>query len=459
MRRQANACDPRAAALQVIRDTEGGEDLQQALNRLLSRSPHTPQDRHLCTQICYGYFRYKGRLEFILGRYIQRKWRKLPRPMTRALGLAAYELLFLDRVPQYATVSWYVRYINRKTSKQLAGVANAVLRRLADSEGDALHDPEFFAEAGNDAALFLSRWYSCPEWMARLWLAEQGREESEKLLQASLQQPPVGLRINQAMPEGETVLSGLVQSRECLAELGFGLALTRSPGPFLDELLAKGLVSRQSLAAQEALKALKPEGWDEPVWEACAGRGGKTAMLREMGVEQLWASDKDMVRLAGLRSELERLHLPGVPIFCADASQSFPIRRSPASLLLDVPCSGLGVISRRPDLKWKRCPEDVANLAGLQARMLRNAGAALPSKGRIAFMTCTVTHQENRNQVQRFLRENPDWEMELEWQTESGSRLAEFFYVASLRRKKVAVQLYSHDFRSGSGRQNQTGCL
>ena len=146
------------------------------------------------------------------------------------------------------------------------------------------------------------------------------------------------------------------------------------------------------------LADLDSPSWREPIWDCCAGRGGKTTALLEQGHRGIWASDVSLRRLRGLRGELGRLRLPAVPVFRADATNP-PLGEKPRTILIDAPCTGLGVLSRRPDAKWKRGPRDVVDLAAVQRRILEACAALLPSGGRLVYLTCTATRAENDDQA------------------------------------------------------------
>lgn len=136
-------------------------------------------------------------------------------------------------------------------------------------------------------------------------------------------------------------------------------------------------MSRQSLAAGDLLTRLESTAWPEPIWDCCSGRGGKATALMEQGHNRIFASDSNRRRVRGLREEITRLGLPLPYVFLADAA-SPPLKKAPQTILVDAPCSGLGVLSRRPDTKWKRTPQDISSLAVIQHRMLESCAAFSP---------------------------------------------------------------------------------
>jgi 16S rRNA (cytosine967-C5)-methyltransferase len=394
------------------------QDIQAALDVALSSGPIDPRDVGLATELCYGYLRYKGRIKYVLSRFLKDPGR-LPDKMHLAMGVAAYEILFLSKVPVYASVDWAVEFSKSKPGARYSGLFNAVLRRVGEL-GDGAHDPDFYRK---DASLpeFLTRWYSCPQWLVDLWWRTYGEETATLYLEAQLKAPAVGINLY-GHPEADEIFSELAGLPEVLDIEGLSLALP--PGTsFEDE--PEPPLARQSFAARQAVEALDPDSWLEPIWDACSGRGGKTRILLEHD-RKVFASDPHKGRLTALR----RL-LPGVETFEANAATAVP-PREPGTILLDLPCSGLGVLSRRPDTKWKRRTKDLDDLMKLQTEILENALRRVKRGGKIAVITCTLNPDENEGLIQRFLAEHENVELKKDWTTPADSPLNEFFYGALL---------------------------
>ncbi|AGW12746.1 transcription antitermination factor NusB [Megalodesulfovibrio gigas] len=426
----------RRCALDVLTDVLGTQrPLQEALDARLSGDPAlktSPKDRALATNLVYGTLRHMGRLESILGRFL-RKPGNVPPAGSRILLAAAYELLFLHRIPAYATLNWAVEAMKRQVGPQLAGLANAVLRKVADI-GPAHQDLSTYRR-GNDFKQAAAAYYSLPPWLIDLLIKEKGREEALLYMEAFLREPPLGLRINRTRPGHEAVFTSIATMHACLgAELPW---IMLHPDNDLDvaSLVEKGMASRQSAASQAALQALQPADWPTPVWDACAGHGGKTLWLVEAGVQPVWASDVHRGRLAGLKTDAVRLGLPVPPVFAASGTQPPPLRHAPRTILLDAPCTGLGVIARRPDIKWHRRPEEVQTLARVQRQLLERCWSVLPSGGRLAYITCTLTHAENAGQVERFLAGHADARELTRHATPPASLAREFFFASLLEKR------------------------
>lgn len=417
-----------------------GRDLQAALDTALTADPLSDRDAALVTELAYGYCRLKGRVDALLDRFLDAQ-RPLPPEARLALGLAAHEIAHLDRVPAYASVNWAVDWAKGYTRAHLSGLFNAVLRRVADM-AEAARTLAPYKEGARDEAEVLSRYYSCPEWIVRLWLKEYPREDAARYLKAQARPPAMGLAVDaQALGEDAALALSrrLGAHPSCLARQGLGLALR--PGGALDQVAEelglapaeRAAVYRQGFAARQALAALSPGRWEAPVWDACSGRGGKTRLILEAGAGPVLASDPHMGRLRALCRELAPALAHGrLLVFRASALDAPPLSVRPRTILLDAPCTGLGTLSRRPDIKWKRTPKDLDALADIQARMLDAAFEALAPGGRLCYLTCTLSPQENQRQTARLLARRADARLAASWTTPPEADTGEFFYAAQL---------------------------
>ncbi len=411
----------RVALEALFRCLQNKQDIQAALDTALSSGTIDPRDVGLATEISYGYLRLKGRIEYILSRFLKDPGKLSPK-MRLVMGVAVYEILYLDKVPVYASVDWAVEFSKTEPGSRLSGLFNAVLRRISEL-GDGAHNPDYFRE-GVSKPEFITRWYSCPQWLADLWQRAYGEETAIKYLEAQLKAPALGINLY-GHPDADELYGDLAGLPEVIDIEGMSIALP--PGTSFDGE-PEPPIARQSFAARQAIEALDPELWDSPVWDACAGRGGKTRILLEKGLD-VFASDPHKGRLSALKRAM-----PNVRTFEANAATAEPPEQ-PGTILLDLPCSGLGVLSRRPDTKWKRVTRDLDDLVKLQDEILENAATQVKPGGRIAVITCTLNPEENEGMVEKFLSEHPGSKLEKEWTTPPDSPLNEFFYAAVLRVK------------------------
>lgn len=381
----------RRAALAALRQTlDHGQDIQAAVDHHLRHLP--AQERPLATELTYGTVRLLGRIQALL-RLLLPRFQRLSLLSRRLLELAAYELLFL-RVPPKATRSWATQAAKTLLGPRLSALVHASLRRL-ETHADLAHDETaFLARAGS-----IWEWFSLPAWIWELWTQERGLETARELATISLGPAPVGVRLR-----GEISFELSERLRPLIRFRGHrGVALDAWPH-FLETPKTQGIAVRMSLASQEAVFSLTPHCWPEPVWDACAGRGGKTLLVHDLG-KRVLASDPNLFRLRGLHKDCQRLGV-SIPILQADA-RTPPLRICPSTILVDAPCSGLGVLARRPDIRWKRSMKDVDALAHLQAEILDTAGHLLPPGGMLAYLTCTVSRRENEEQLEHLTARHP----------------------------------------------------
>jgi 16S rRNA (cytosine967-C5)-methyltransferase len=466
--------DPRAAALAALfRVVHEHEDSGAALDAVLASPRLAPTDKRLCTELVYGALRrYPGLHALVCGFLSDPEG--IPAEMRLTLIAAAYETAFL-RSPHHASVGWAVGHIGNRFGKVMAGVGNGVLRAVQRGLG-AYHASLAAGENPDASPSQLAAAYDLPEHIVRVWVEAYGREDVAGLLRASCRAAPSGLRLNRSRPGWEllreTVMRDFAElyatrSREvfvvdpCVP--AFGGSLPRSAR----EAVEDGRASRQSAAAYEVMQAFSPEDWPRPIWDCCAGRGGKTTALLEQGIPVALATDRSAGRLRALVAECARLGIAPelrpatatadltdeaqvsacidelgkrAPVPCAEPSAaSREGRRSPeaaparfGTILLDAPCSGLGTLAGKPEIRLRRRKEDMDAAAALQARLLENLRPLLKPGGRIVYITCTVNPAENEGQVAAFLARHPDMSSGREFRTPFSSPLGEFFYGAEL---------------------------
>ncbi len=446
----------RTLALKAIAHSlDHTQDLQYALDQAITQAQAKgalpPREAALATELSYGFLRLKGRVEYVLSLFLPNAARLHP-AVFRAMALAAHEIMHLPSIPARASANWGVEAAKALAGPKLAGVANAVLRKVANLGEEALA-PALYRRDGCPEPTFLSRFYACPEWIVGLYLDGLGRDGAEAVLAAQTQAPPLGLWLPPAGREhglpGEDPgyatpqhpdarLDALARRPDCLLRLDRSLAFPAGTG--LEELgitpedLGAGRVERQSLAAGQALTALGAEIFDTqaPVWDCCAGRGNKTRHILTLARGPVLASDVHQGRLKALRRGLAAW--PGLLAFRARADAPAPLGARPGLIVVDAPCSGLGVLSRRPDGKWKRTPGDAQTLCRLQAAILDQTWEALAPGGKLLYLTCTLNRAENEGQVAALLARTPGARLAGQWSTPPDSALKEFFFAAQLEK-------------------------
>ncbi len=423
-----------------------GLSIQEALDRTLRAARFSPLDAALATNLAYGTLRCEERLDYLLNKFLKRPERLAPAHKD-ILRLAAFELLFLENIPAYASLNWAVEAAKIAFGPALGGLTNAVLRKVADLK-DKARDYAFFAEEIANPKKLAAVWHCQPEWIIEHFFANYPENDARAYLDAFTAAPVIGLRVNRRKADWEELAQTLAAEPGRILAAGRSLCFSAGAAPQnLEALIREGRASRQSYAAQEALFGLLaaaaaadpsfPSALQNGVWDACAGHGGKTCALLEAGIPVRLATDTHAGRLAGLRDDLARLGLndaaPSATV--ADAAAPCPLPECPPVILADVPCSGLGTLNRRPDIKHKRKAKDLAALTDLQQRILDNLYACLPPNGWLLYITCTLNPAENEGQVEKLLARHPGAKLAAKWQTPSDSPSHEFFYAAAVRKE------------------------
>lgn len=399
------------------------------------------QDAALATELVYGYLRSEIRISWLLRRFLTAP-DKLPPEALLTLGVAAHEIVHLDRIPDYAAVDWAVTHISQRFGPGLGKLANAVLRNVARL-GDAARNADLYREGTSDPREFLSVRHAAPRWLVDLWCDAYGMDRAADLLAASAQAPTPAVRVNAARPGWQTLRDTLITDHGGSACGHAGVVFPVGGFPAeVAELERQGLLSRQGAASQDVLDALRPGTWEGPVWDACCGRGGKALALVERGVDVRLCSDPNAGRLRGMRADAARLGLALPAIVRASATQP-PCAAGHAgafrTILIDAPCSGLGTLSRRPDIKLRRTAADLDALTALQGRILDAALAALPPGGRLVYITCTLNPAENEAQIDRLLSAasaggTATPTVEVNYTTPADTPAREFFFGVVLRK-------------------------
>ena len=448
-------CTIQAALQQVLEDTarrqEGG---------LAER------DRHLAAELAYGTLRMENRLAFVLGKVLRQPL-KLPLPLRRLLAVAAYGLLFLDRLPAHAVLHTAVDLARQLYGPGLARVVNGSLRSV-QRLGDAVRTPDFYAGPADEETFFaedaaaarklrglvlpeaelrLARFHAVPRWLVALWQQAYGDEACRALLARSGARPWQALRVNASRPQAATLKQALLAcvpadgpAPQAVGRWGVAFAPGQTPaavqGEALARLLEQGALSQQAAASQEVMAALGLEDWlgrGWPVWDACAGYGGKSVQLLEQGGDVRLCTDRSFSRLRQVPGHCRRLGLALPHLALADASRP-PVVRWQGGIIADVPCSGLGVLARRPDLR-RRPQTALAEHADLQRAILKALAARLEPGAELAYITCTLHPLENEQAVDWLLAEDSGLERLVQWQTPHDHPWLEGMFAARLRRR------------------------
>ena len=412
----------RRAAHQVLRAVHTGRaDLATALERA-RRKLTDPRDRALAGEIALGVQRRRAAIDHLLAQAATRPLSAITPAALDLLRAAAYQLLFLDRIPAHAAVADTVELARETGVARAAGFVNAVLRRLSDDRRPRRLPaaPErvlrgAYRGARRRAALdYLATTLSHPRWLVERWLDRHGLPAAEAWAQFDNAPAPVTLRANLAR-------NSVAELQEILAAQGVRTTTTKLAPHGLVVVegnlhsvpaAAEGRFVLQEEASQLIVElAAPPEG--SRVLDLCAAPGGKTVGLAERAGpgSLVVASDFRSGRIALLRRFLARMQSEHVPIVRLDATAQLPFARAFDCVLVDAPCSGLGALRRDPDIRWRRTPDDLPGLAATQFAMLRRASETVRPGGRLVYATCSSEPEENEQVVERFRAEHPEYDL------------------------------------------------
>ncbi len=399
----ARRADARSLALGILRRARRGEGRVAPLLASVRRHGVAERDLRLATEILYGTLRWRPTLAAIVRRLSRR--RPPAAEISDVLEIALYQILVLDRVPEHAAVACAVEQARRLGGSPAAGFVNALLRESCRRGRALLESP-----AGASEEQSLAWRYAHPSWLVRRWLERWGAGTVEALLAWNQEPPEVALW--PAPGRGDLGAELAAAGVDC------GPAL-HVPGA----LRARGGALSSSVLHREGRLVIQDEGSQlvawllerpivGPVLDMCAGSGGKTAQMvaaASPGAVHV-ATDRARRPLRALRARLSRLGLPGALVACADWEEGEAVRRRFNVVLVDAPCTGSGVLRRRPEIKERLRESDIAALCARQDRLLEAAARLTAPGGELVYAVCSLEPEEGALRIEAFLRRHPEYE-------------------------------------------------
>ncbi len=425
-RRQSRASPARACALRVVRRVFE-QDAYADRAFAGEAAGLEPRDRALAMALAYGAVQRRGTLDHVAAQLIDRRLNRLDPPVLAAIRLGLFELLYLGGTAEHAAVNETVELVKR-ARPHAAGLVNAVLRR-AVREG-----PGILAGLDDQSPETAALLHSVPGWLASQWWNELGADEARALLRVVNTPPESALRVNPLVATVADVVAGLPVPIRPAARLAEGLVLE---GPFDaqgSELWRTGAVQPQSRASMLVSRILDPAPGHR-VLDLCAAPGGKTTHLAALmdDAGEVVAVERHPGRASALERTAARMRATCVRVEVGDAAA--PRTDGPFDrVLVDPPCSGLGTLQSRPDLRWRARPEAIRELAALQARILAAGAQALAPGGALVYSVCTISRAESEDVVDGFLAEHADFDLEQMLQLLPHRDGTDGFFIGHLRR-------------------------
>ncbi len=409
-----------------------------AVNRAVTKN--IPDDEAFVRNLVYGVLENQMFLDHRLSQLMKQKLKKVNPKALTLLRMGAYQLEFADSVPAYAAISESVN-IAKKVCRGLDGFVNGVLRSYERRNGD-FEMPDMSAEPSR----YLSVKYSYNEDIASMWLGMYGFEKTESIMKAGNQTPPLTIRVNRLKTDAETLRTMLEERGFCVeaARTGNdeydaaldGLALNvTGNGLIASELYRDGYFSVQDISSMLMVSALAPQPGDT-LLDLCAAPGGKSMCAAEFmnDTGRVISCDIYEHKVELMKRAAERLGLNCMNAQMNDALAYNEHFDSMADCVIaDVPCSGLGVVRRKPEIKLHTSLDNVKELAEIQLKILNNAALYVKEKGRLVYSTCTVSDHENDEILKLFLKKNKNFSVLKTVQLLPDSDNADGFYFTVLQ--------------------------
>lgn len=400
--------DLRALTLGILLEVSSEAEYSHiALRNVLDKYQYLEkQERAFLTRLVEGTLERRIELDYIIDQFSSVKVKKQKPVIREILRLSVYQLRYMDSVPDSAVCNEAVKLAKKKGFQRLTGFVNGVLRNIARNR-DAIQLP-----SKEEPLSYLSVCYSMPEWIVEEWLALYGFEKTETILQAFYQKTALTIRANQ-----NRILPEKLQAR--LEEQG--LTVRKAPyveGAFVIEgfdylgalpEFQKGLFQVQDVSSMLAAKATGAGNGDTCI-DLCAAPGGKSLYLAEMVGEKGHVDARDLTEYKAdlIRENVERLGMTNLTVSVRDARLLDEVSKETADVVLaDLPCSGLGVLAKKSDIKYRMSKEQQVELQKLQREILKNAASYVKPGGILVYSTCTIHQGENEEQAAWFLKNAP----------------------------------------------------
>jgi len=435
----------REIALKVLYDVDkNGAYSNIALDEILKESRKNSvkmdsRDVGFISEIVYGTISWRLTIDEIIKKHSNIRIKKISPWILNVLRMSIYQILFLDKVPKSAAANEGVNLSKRYGHRASSNFVNAILRKIESK------DYEAFFEIKDDVER-ISKTTSMPEWIVKRLLKQNAVEKVEQICQASNLRPKLYARVNILKTNKQLLMKELKEEGICAKEAELGHFLLLEGVRNIEELkeFQEGKFTIQDEMAGYIPEFLNPQP-NEKILDACSSPGGKTTYMAELMKNQgeiiAWDLHEHRIKLVDRAAQRLGIHIiqtkiKDATIYEEEYNQHFD------KILLDVPCLGIGVIKRKPDIKWKRKEADIIEITKIQEKILENCSKYLKSGGKMVYSTCSILKEENEEMIYRFIKNNPDFEIEEIYD------IKENFVKKFVKRNKF-IQIYQNDKTDG----------
>lgn len=402
--------NPREIALKVLYKTIEKDGYSNILlNHSLSSGDFSPEDRAFITRIVYGVLENKIYLDWVIRRFSKIRLKKISPWIINILRISIYQILFMDRVPGFAAVNEGVKLAKKHGDRKTIGFVNGILRSVIRSP-----EKTEIPSENEDHLQFISLKYSYPRWMVEDWVRIYGQEFTEELCKSNNRPPEMVIRTNTLKTTTEN-LCNLLQKEGLRVRRGVyspaALYLEEGVGTVGLNAFKEGLFYVQDESSMLCIEVLDPEPGQIMV-DVCSAPGGKATYAAQMMDDRgrIIARDINENKLDMVKENCRRLGIQSVETGVFDAGQiDCSLIGRADRVVVDAPCSGMGIIRRKPDIKWKKEREHYTILANKQKKILENAARYLKTGGVLVYSTCTIMPDENEEVFKDFVGNNPDF--------------------------------------------------
>lgn len=395
----------REIAVKVLKDVETGKAKSDTIiNNYFNQSSLERLDKAFAMEMVYGTLRERAKIDHIIQQFYNHDYQKMDVDIRNILRIGVYQLFYLTKVPKWAAVNESVELAKKLKNQFLGNLVNGVLRNISNN----IETINFKVKGGTFADQIALQ-YSHPKWLLARWLTRFSLQEAQDLMSANNTPPTISFRIN-------PLKTTLAEVEQMLSEkqVHYKTSLLENfliPEKFFDmeELLKMGYASVQSEAQAIACMLLGAKPGDQ-ILDMCAAPGGKSTFLAEQmrNTGKILALDLYGNKLQDISRLATTLGISIIETAKQDA-RLFQTEEKFDRVLLDAPCSGTGVLSRRAELRWRLSPNDITTLAKTQRELLNNATRLVKDEGIIVYSTCSIEPEENQQLVNAFLYDRPDW--------------------------------------------------